>query len=261
MKKIPILFLVLLFLFSKSAETQIITNQLKTDNIKLIVEYYFSNDLINDSIHFNGRIAKVFLGDNIYLTDIQLSTAKQDSAKIVSQLSSQGMKKDIQNMFLEKVDPTGTHLITVKKYGLPEFYGYVNNNDNHILVMDTALFSWTLSNQYKKIDSFTCQKANGKYGKDSVVAWFTEQIPLNSGPGIVYGLPGLIIEYYNRSTRTYYKVKSILNSIQERNKFKEYSNSVVMRKSEYTKLVDDEHKKAEKIKKMIQNGKIDNSQL
>lgn len=69
-----------------------------------------------------------------------------------------------------------------------------------------TLKNWELSTETKKIGKHTCYKATvkqevervfkGKLVKEevTVVAWYTPGIPVNNGPGIYGGLPGLILE-------------------------------------------------------------------
>jgi GLPGLI family protein len=89
---------------------------------------------------------------------------------------------------------------------------------------DMEEFQWEMGTETKKIGQYTCYKATltkedttidwggifrrGKDKKDStntkeaqpikkmltVVAWYTPQIPVSTGPDTYYGLPGLILE-------------------------------------------------------------------
>lgn len=53
---------------------------------------------------------------------------------------------------------------------------------------------WKITEEKKKIGSYLCQKAESEYGGRKWTAWFTNEIPLQEGPYIFYGLPGLIIK-------------------------------------------------------------------
>lgn len=57
---------------------------------------------------------------------------------------------------------------------------------------------WEISNEKKKIGNFICQKATVNYGGREWEAWFTIDIPIQEGPYIFHGLPGLIIEIYDK---------------------------------------------------------------
>lgn len=53
--------------------------------------------------------------------------------------------------------------------------------------------AWKLTNKMTKVQGYTCMSAELKTGDDTFNAWFTPEIPISTGPGIFYGLPGLIL--------------------------------------------------------------------
>ncbi|WP_233357624.1 GLPGLI family protein [Haloflavibacter putidus] len=63
-------------------------------------------------------------------------------------------------------------------------------------------FNWVIKEDHKKILGFTARKATGNYYYPvtnenlEVEAWFIPSIPLQSGPDIFMGLPGLIAEVH-----------------------------------------------------------------
>jgi GLPGLI family protein len=54
--------------------------------------------------------------------------------------------------------------------------------------------SWEVLPEKMKIGDMECQKATVKYGERNWTAWFSQSIPLQEGPYIFHGLPGLIIK-------------------------------------------------------------------
>ncbi len=65
------------------------------------------------------------------------------------------------------------------------------------LVEDTLKrMPWKLTGETKKIQNYDCMKATmiNKANNQPIVAWFTEAIPVPSGPAGFGGLPGLILE-------------------------------------------------------------------
>lgn len=54
-------------------------------------------------------------------------------------------------------------------------------------------FNWTLLNDTKEISGYLCHKASTDYRGRSYTAWYTKDIPVNDGPYIFHGLPGLIL--------------------------------------------------------------------
>ncbi|RXM38131.1 GLPGLI family protein [Chryseobacterium sp. CH21] len=55
-------------------------------------------------------------------------------------------------------------------------------------------FHWKIIEEKKKIGQYNCQKAEVEYGGRKWIAWFTTEIPLQQGPYIFCGLPGLIVK-------------------------------------------------------------------
>src|SRR5690606_10097411 len=69
---------------------------------------------------------------------------------------------------------------------------YVGSN---ILTQDSLLkVKWKITDEYRTIAGYNCRRANGVV-LDSVfiVAFYTDEIPLSSGPGAFHGLPGMIL--------------------------------------------------------------------
>ncbi len=52
---------------------------------------------------------------------------------------------------------------------------------------------WTLSEETKDILGYTCTKATGGFRGRTYEAWFTEEIPVSTGPWKLRGLPGTIL--------------------------------------------------------------------
>ncbi|WMN06477.1 GLPGLI family protein [Marivirga arenosa] len=65
------------------------------------------------------------------------------------------------------------------------------------------LMDWTLSNETKNINGYSCQKATTSYAGRNYIAWYDAEIPISDGPYKFYGLPGLIISIYD--TKEHYK--------------------------------------------------------
>ncbi|MEG1668039.1 GLPGLI family protein [Chryseobacterium sp.] len=53
---------------------------------------------------------------------------------------------------------------------------------------------WQLHNESKKILDYSCKKVTVKYRGREFIAWYTTEVPINNGPYVFEGLPGLILE-------------------------------------------------------------------
>ncbi len=71
-----------------------------------------------------------------------------------------------------------------------EFFG------RYFLITDKAKSpAWKITGEQKKLLGYVCQKATVQLDSaTNLVAWFTPQIPVSTGPSINAGLPGLILE-------------------------------------------------------------------
>jgi GLPGLI family protein len=54
-------------------------------------------------------------------------------------------------------------------------------------------FNWKITKENNKIDKFNCKKATALINGEQIIAWYTEDIPINDGPSEYWGLPGLIL--------------------------------------------------------------------
>lgn len=55
-------------------------------------------------------------------------------------------------------------------------------------------WTWDLTPDTMKIGDYLCKKARIQTDANTIVAWFTSEIPSNNGPRDYFGLPGLILK-------------------------------------------------------------------
>jgi len=136
---------------------------------------------------------------------------------------------------LEAPKPQGMVMVMIETGGSDVMYKntkerrYVNQNESFsklFLIRDKLEdIKWELGNETKNIGDYTCYKAtfkrevevrqsgisvNGDKDLDEeikpemkeiiVTAWYTPQIPVNTGPAQYHGLPGLILEVSDGTT-------------------------------------------------------------
>lgn len=70
-----------------------------------------------------------------------------------------------------------------------EFFG-------RFFLIRTALnpITWEPQSEEKSIGSYKCMKATATIDTMKITAWYCPDIPINDGPDIFWGLPGLILE-------------------------------------------------------------------
>ncbi|SEL61488.1 GLPGLI family protein [Parapedobacter koreensis] len=69
--------------------------------------------------------------------------------------------------------------------------------------------NWTISDESKEILGLPCLKATTTFGGRDWVAWYTPKIPLQSGPWLLHGLPGLIVEANDLSREVVFSLQAI----------------------------------------------------
>jgi len=52
---------------------------------------------------------------------------------------------------------------------------------------------WKMTSEFKKILEYNCMGAEMNIGKNRIIAWFTPEIPVSTGPAEYSGLPGIIL--------------------------------------------------------------------
>jgi len=58
---------------------------------------------------------------------------------------------------------------------------------------DSISFKWYIDQKPEKLGHYTVYKATTTYKGNPVIAWFTPEIPVDGGPELFHGLPGLIL--------------------------------------------------------------------
>ncbi|MGE8432664.1 GLPGLI family protein [Chryseobacterium joostei] len=71
---------------------------------------------------------------------------------------------------------------------------FINIKNGYYSFKTTDQINWAISDETKKIENYTLQKANTTFGGRNWIAWFCKDIPFNEGPFKLRGLPGLIFE-------------------------------------------------------------------
>jgi GLPGLI family protein len=74
---------------------------------------------------------------------------------------------------------------------------------------------WEITQDKLKIGNFNCQKANLKYGGRNWTAWFAQEIPLQEGPYIFNGLPGLIIKISDATSDYHFELVKIKKNLSQ----------------------------------------------
>lgn len=98
---------------------------------------------------------------------------------------------------------------------------YKNRESNQVKVVGQVLkevylyeepafpLNWQIVDQTKEYFGYTVQKATTSFAGRDYVAWFAVEIPINDGPYVFYGLPGLIVELYDTEKHYYFGLLNV----------------------------------------------------
>ncbi|MFD2742883.1 MULTISPECIES: GLPGLI family protein [Sphingobacterium] len=170
---------------------------------------------ISDKDEFNKAMNQIskhnYYFTLIYDTENNTSLYRLDSASTIKGVNAGG------NFDFAAKDKEGSI------FGKENFVGnthYFNGKTNEV--------KWEITNEKRKIGNYECIKAISKNLRKCEV-WFTEKIPVNSGPEIFGGLPGLIIKVESAFDQT------SLQSLKFVNDFKEFEPAFEKAQSEAIK--------------------------
>ena len=126
-------------------------------------------------------------------------------------------------------------------------------NNNYLISDNLENYKWEMKSEQMKIGEFNCKKAILKTKEGTVIAWYSDEIPISEGPSMYYGLPGMILKL-EANDRNYdlVKIEKFGNKIE----IKKPKNGIVISKIEFEKLVDKNKNRTkieEKVEEHIEN--------
>ncbi|MEO1052741.1 MAG: GLPGLI family protein [Bacteroidota bacterium] len=120
-----------------------------------------------------------------------------------------------------------------------EFFG------KNFLIKGDKTYAWKIAGEQKEILGYACQKATLQDGDRNVVAWFTPQIPLATGPEGYGNLPGMILEVnINEGKRTIVATEIAMGEVDAKS-VKEPTKGKEVTREEFVAIVEEKTKEME----------------
>lgn len=94
---------------------------------------------------------------------------------------------------------------------LEVWVNYTILTDEYVYQEPNTPIEWEISDEIKEIGKYKAQKAITSFGGRDYEAWFTTEIPINDGPYVFHGLPGLILELYDINGDFQFNFASLVN--------------------------------------------------
>lgn len=140
-------------------------------------------------------------------------------------------RKNIHQSNLEVYSGGGVYIF-YKNQNEKSFVARKNILDKAFLIKEPLEeFKWQLKNKKKKIGEYNC--LNAVIGND-ITAWYCPDIPINDGPNIYWGLPGLIIEL--DSPETFYSLISVKTNSSRGSEIKPPTDGKEISSEEFNKI-------------------------
>ena len=166
----------------------------------------------------------------------------EDEAEVVtvgSEDPGQGRGARMMNYMKKRMAPPNDVVYCDVKNGLivekKEFM------DKTFLIKDTLnLATWKLTGEQKEVSGMMCMKAEyipAEGDTDVVIAWFTPEIAVSSGPAGYGGLPGLILHLDKNDGQVIISVSNIVMRELEKKEIVEPKKSKVVTQEEYDEIV------------------------
>lgn len=102
-----------------------------------------------------------------------------------------------------------------------------------VVLEQTGSVNWEISDEFKKIGSFSVQKATSTFRGRNYTAWFTTEIPIPIGPWKFHGLPGLILEVQDDEMGVQFLFSSIQVPYMRKDEIRQPSDGKIIPLSEY----------------------------
>ncbi|PTS95810.1 hypothetical protein DBR11_20610 [Pedobacter sp. HMWF019] len=93
--------------------------------------------------------------------------------------------------------------------------------NNYLIEEPLPVIDWKISSEFSVISGLKCQKATAHFKGRNYIAWFCQDLPFQSGPWKLSGLPGLIVEAYDTKKEVIFKFdgfEEVKNKAEEQEK-------------------------------------------
>jgi len=203
----PILTIYCAFMLTTAVNAQ------QPDKALVKVQYHF--------IHISDTTQR----DKPYTENMLLIAGKNASLYVSYDRISNSVDSWLQRQEMIKKGATGEEINaagwvqSAKPTSLTEYYFFVNEHkfihkeqlciNGCMVTGETDKIDWKITKDTLSFSGIHCQKATADYKGRNWIAWFAAELPFESGPWKLQGLPGLIIEAYDVKKEVQFKFAGI----------------------------------------------------
>ena len=176
-----------------------LSNILMSQNLSFVYELRYKPDLTGNSLTKKIFILDVLGKESVFRSEQE---RRSDSLK---QRTGFGTGQSViysDQIYIQK-DLTRNRII--KSVTTPFI------KEDYFITISEPL-EWNIVSEKQKIGEYDTQKATVYYGGRNWTAWFTSHIPIQEGPYIFHGLPGLIVKISDEKAEYDFNLISTRNS-------------------------------------------------
>ncbi|MCC8187568.1 MAG: GLPGLI family protein, partial [Bacteroides sp.] len=156
-----------------------------------------------------GENTSQFFSRYSYYADSLLNDPQ--GSKLFSQLTLEAVRtRDHSN----RPGARTTHDYIYKRYPEGKITTTSTLHINHLIIFEEIYEpqNWIVTDSVKTIMNYDCQLAECNFRGRKYYAWYTPDIAISDGPWKFNGLPGLIMELYDKDKHYYYEIVGIYNT-------------------------------------------------
>lgn len=156
-----------------------------------------------------GKNASVYTSYDKINRDLEMQ--KQLAEQIKNQAGS--------NNFSINVNKTGNTRVSNLDYFFfakeNKFYTKESILTNYLIEEEAPKINWKITKDTASFSGLKCQKATANFKGRTWTAWFAPELPFQSGPWKLNGLPGLIVEAYDQTQTVKFQFAGFENVTEE----------------------------------------------
>lgn len=198
----------------------------KTLIILLLFSSYFIQAQIQGEADYLVKYEIDFVLDSTNREDVKHEVHRLYTGATTSKFISEGLLYRDSIMQVMRNQPRGNWRAmrgTMENMPRSEFNGVVFKDlknpevwiqqnvaqDRFLYQEPEAPIQWEFTDDSKMIEQYMALKATTSFGGRDYEAWFTLEVPINDGPYVFSGLPGLILELYDTEKDYHFNLASI----------------------------------------------------
>ncbi|QTE21423.1 GLPGLI family protein [Polaribacter cellanae] len=129
--------------------------------------------------------------------------------KIDSLMASENVKQLSFSEFMRNIPKTKFDFFVINVLGSNKILFHQKILKDKFFYEESINHNWTNHKNTKQILGYNCKKATVSYQGRNYTAWYSNDIPVSTGPYKFYGLPGLIFEIYDSKKEYHFLIKGI----------------------------------------------------